>query len=222
MPVSNTMSALIGTKCLEGGNAEGCGDGEQNLISAFNKSDMCTVEVIVIQKMMTNFIFRRMDAAKNLVKQYADFLELLEAVHPFNMICRSFYIGLIAFHFLRESPQEYQYWIGLGRKSIQKFEQWTNECPWNFENKLCLLNAEHHFALGELEAASKHYHLSISSARHHCFKHEEAVACELASLFHLKTGKKDLSREFLKQSVDCYQSWGAKQKANALFQSLNE
>lgn len=222
LPVSNTMAALTGTKRILDDNVEGCGDDEQNLISAMSKSDIYVAEIIVIQKMIVDFIFRRMAAAEKLVKQYTEFFELHKSVPPLNMIYRSFYTGLVAFHFLRESPQEHQYWTDLGRCAIQKFEQWTMECEWNFSNKLCLLNAEYYFALGKLEAASKHYQLSIASARSHRFKHEEAVACELASLFHLKTGKKDVSHDLLKQSVACYQLWGAEQKATALLQSWND
>jgi len=218
-PALNTITALIGPKHQGDDNIEGYEDEEHNLIRAIKESDMCTAELIVIQKMTTSFIFKNMDVAQKLVKQYTEFFELQGSVQPLNMIIRSFYSGLIAFHALRESPQEHQdhqYWIGLGRGAIEKFEQWTNEHQWNFENKLFLLCAEYHFAMGNLEAASKHYVLSISSAKRHRFKHEEAIACELASLFYLKIGKSDLSRDFLKQSVACYQLWGANQKANAL------
>ena len=108
----------------------------------------------------------------------------------------------------------------IGQHAIEKFGHWTTECKWNFENNLLLLKAEHNFAIGELEAAKEYYHLSIASARSHHFVHEEAIAGELASLFHLKTGNKDLSDDLLKQSVACYQSWGACAKADALLRSL--
>jgi len=215
MPVSNTIAALIGTKYL-GDNVEGCEDDEQNLISAINKSDILTAECIVVQKMIINFIFRKMNVVEQLVKQYTEFFDLHEPVGPLGMIFRIFYSGLIAFHFLRESPQEHQYWMGIGRCAIQKFEQWTTECKWNFENKLCLLNAEYYFSLGEMEIASRQYQLSITSARSHRFKHEEAIASELASYFHLSIGEAEESSQLLKQAVECYTTWGACQKVAAL------
>ena len=106
--------------------------------------------------------------------------------------------------------------MGLGQKAVQKFRRWKNECEWNFENNLLLLQAEHSFAIGEFAAAQKLYHLSIASAQRHRFIHEEAIACELASLFHTSCGRKDLSCKLLKQSMACYQSWGATRKVDAL------
>eukprot|EP01082_Thalassiosira_pseudonana_P010612 g9521.t1 g9521 contig37:145317-146493(+) len=45
---------------------------------------------------------------------------------------------------------------------------------WNFENKLLLLEAEHHFAIGDFEAAKK-YGASCESARNHRFLQEEGL-----------------------------------------------
>jgi len=83
-----------------------------------------------------------------------------------------------------------------------------------------LLEAEYSFAIGDLEAAVNCYYASILSAGCHRFIHEQALAYELAGLFHLNSGKKDLSDELLKQSVACYQAWGACAKAATLLESI--
>jgi len=123
VPVANAITALTGTR-HEG--AEGYENDEKNLLSAFNKKEIFVAEVIVIKEMTTNFIFRRMDVAERLVRQYIVFFDLHGSAQPLNSVQFSFYSGLIAFHFLRKSKD--QYWMGIGRKALQKFEHWRNEC----------------------------------------------------------------------------------------------
>merc|ERR1712194_62560 len=214
VPVANAIAALTGTQRSVDEGVEGWEDDQTNLTNAFKKKDIYAAETIVVKEIMTNFILRRMDAAERLVRQYTEFFELQVSPGPLNIMQCSFYSGLIAFHFLRES--EDQYWMVIGQQALKRYEHWTKECKWNCENKTFLLKAEYYFATGDFGAADKHYLLSISSAKSHRFVHEEAIACELASMFYLKTGEKDLSACFLKQSVLRYQSWGAYAKATLL------
>ena len=131
-----------------------------------------------------------------------------------NDIFRAFYGGLVAFYMLRESQDKY--WMAIGQQSLQKFEIWNNECVQNFSNKLCLLKAEYHFALGEVDEAEICYKASIECAKKYRLTHEEAIANELTCLFYKKTKRNDLAALFLGRSILCYEVWGADSKAQAL------
>jgi len=86
-------------------------------------------------------------------------------------------------------------------------------------SKYHLLQAESLHSIGDAKA-SEEYDLSIKAAQAHRFLNEEAMACERAGLFHLKFGRKELSDRLLQQAYECYRSWGAEKKANALLETL--
>ena len=81
---------------------------------------------------------------------------------------------------------------------------------------MLLLHAEYYFSIGDFDKAAEGYHLSITSARNHRFVCEEAIAKELGAYFQLERGRVDLSMCFMKQAIECYQSWGALKKAATL------
>eukprot|EP00985_Skeletonema_marinoi_P030480 scaffold32239_cov116-Skeletonema_marinoi.AAC.1 len=91
-------------------------------------------------------------------------------------------------------------------------EVWATESVWNFENKLFLLQAERHYAFGEMDRAAEKYKLAQKSSKKHRFIHEEALACELAASFHVKAGNVKFVAELIDRAVNCYQTWGAEGK----------
>jgi len=190
-------------------------DNEENLSQAIKKQDIALCEVILTIQIAENVIFRRIDLAEKIVRQYQDFIDLhAGGIIKRISIIRTFYSGLVAFQCFRETND--RYWMDQGMKAIKVMEIWTNECNWNFENKMLLLNAEYHFSIGDFDKATEGYHLSLISSRKHRFLCEEAIANELAAYFHLKKGMEDLSSQFMKRAIKCYQSWGAVKKAETL------
>ena len=93
-------------------------------------------------------------------------------------------------------------------------------CLWNFENKYLLLKAEHYYSSGDFDRAEEMYQPAIASAGERRFIHEEAIANELASYYHLGRGRKEASIPFLKRAIECYRAWGAVVKADQLQQGL--
>merc|ERR1719416_138144 len=110
----------------------------------------------------------------------------------------------------------------MGILSISKFETWSRECEWNFENMLLLLQAEHQFATGRMTEAGYTYELAIASAKEHRFVHEEALSCELAGIFYRCRGMMEESYWYFQKAVKCYKSWGAAGKAKALLLSIEQ
>lgn len=167
---------------------------------------------------MQNFLFRKMDNAEQLVRQYQEFFDVHQSDQPVNAIHRTFYSGLVALYCLRQTQD--QYWMRIALKASKAFDAWAEGCKWNFENMALLIKAEISYSLGDHDKAAKEYQLSIASAHDHRFVHEEAIANELAAYFHLEQGRKDLANGMMQRSMECYQSWGATKKADALLQVM--
>ncbi|KAL7552818.1 hypothetical protein ACHAWF_016069 [Thalassiosira exigua] len=221
IPMCNFMSKLSGAKkfthCDRFQEYE---DNASNIKHAFEKKDISRCGAIITLEVVEHFIFRRMDSAERILRQYQDFFDLHErVVVQFHAIHRTLYSGLIAFYLFRESGD--QFWMDRGMTSQRKYERWTRDgCQWNFENKYLLLTAELHSCIGEIGQATEMYQRAIASARDHRFIHEEAIANELAGYFHSEKGTKDISAPLLERAIVCYRTWGAKKKAYQLQQTL--
>ena len=221
LPLSNAISDLTsGPRCDVWDGIQGYENDDDNLSNALEKKEITLAECIVTMQLTISFIFRRMDNAERIVRQYDEFFSLHAPQQPLNTIHRTFYTGLIALHCLRQTEEKY--WMDISMHAIERMKTWAEASEWNFENKSLLLNAEHHFSIGDFDQATEEYHLSIASSHKHRFIHEEAIACELASNFHSQRGNSDLSLKLMNRSVECYQSWGAEKKANTLLQMLRK
>ncbi len=212
LPVSNGIECLSG-RC--GPQNAGEFITEEYLAEALKNKESTMCECMLAIKMMCSFIFRRLDEVKTIARQY---LELFEhqggASAQFINIYRIFYGGLLSLHFYRESRD--QFWMDRAVHAIKKMELWNSESVWNFENKLFLLQAERHYAFGEMDQAAEKYKLAEKSSKTHRFLHEEALACELAADFHTKAGNTNFVAELIDRAVKCYQTWGAEGKVESL------
>lgn len=215
IPVSNAISAFSGGPTRDAWEGIGqCKDDDENLKTAIQHKELTLYECIVALKMMRCFIFRDLDEAQTIVTNCQELLESMGHGLVLATAYRVFYSGLIAFHCCRDSLD--RCWINIGNSSIAKMESWSDGCKWNFENKLLLLQAESDYALGNMNSAAEKYRQAVESSRQHRFVHEEAIACELASLFHQKMNDQELSNRYMKRSIECYKTWGAHTKAMAL------
>jgi predicted ATPase len=217
IPVSNAISAFSGGPARDVWEGIGqCRNDDENLKTAIEHKELTLYECIVALKMMKTFIFRDMDEAQTIVTNCNELLKSFGhgLVVRLATAYRVFYSGLIAFHCFRESQD--RCWINIGNSSIAKMESWSHGCKWNFENKLLLLQAESHYALGNMNSAAEKYRQAVESSRQHRFVHEEAIACELASHFHQKMNDQELSNTYMKRSIECYKTWGAHTKAEVL------
>ena len=191
---------------------------EKHLAEALRNKETTFCECMLAIKLMCSFIFRRLDEIKPIARQY---LELFErhgsaSAQFINIYC-IFYGGLLSLHYYRESQDKF--WMDRAEHAIQKMEVWTAESVWNFENKLLLLQAERHYAFGEMDLAAEKYKLAQKSSKKHRFIHEEALACELAAAFHEKAGNVQFVAELIDRAVNCYQTWGAEGKVESLLLS---
>jgi hypothetical protein len=118
--------------------------------------------------------------------------------------------GIVFFQYSRQTiGEESLKWRAKGRNVLEKIRTWNEYCRWNFENKCLLLDAEDASLSGETERAESLYTMSIKSAIRHNFKHEEAIASELAGLFLSGRGQHGKAFELLRHSANCFTRWGA-------------
>ena len=107
--------------------------------------------------------------------------------------------------------------MAIGKESLRSIQAWSKMgSEWNGENKALLLEAEYHFATGNIVKAETAYNQSIQSAVKHNFIHERALACELFGLFCIEKGDVTKGNELLQQASELYLNWGATKKAQML------
>mmetsp|Transcript_40712 Transcript_40712/g.85233 ORF Transcript_40712/g.85233 Transcript_40712/m.85233 type:complete len:113 (+) Transcript_40712:156-494(+) len=95
-------------------------------------------------------------------------------------------------------------------------KQLVENSAWNFENKLCLLQAELYYLNHRHSMAELSYQASIVSAHEHKFFHEEALACELYGIYLIENKKLSKGMKQLKQALNKYKAWGATKKADSV------
>jgi len=173
-------------------------------ISIEKEQFACFHSVLTVQTTM-EFMLRNMDRALICTNMYYDNLEARAL--QFNYISNVFYDGLINFYFMGQTG--ISSYLERGEHAISKMSEWVRHSDWNFRNKLLLMQAEFYRITKDVKKAAVCYEASIVAARDHKFIHEEAMANELAGIFYLELGLRRKSYPYFKQSIVCYQKWGA-------------
>jgi len=218
LPVSKGISHIMGgsTTLHTNDSIE-----DEELDQVVNDQGLVVLECYLVIRLCCDIVFRRFDALKSIARKYLEYLERCgNGIAQYVNIPRHFYGGLISLHFYRENHD--QFWLDIATHSISKLETWVAESVWNFENKLLLLQAENHYAFGEMEDAATKYRLAIESSHTHRFVHEEALACEQAATFHMEIGNSDLADDLMKRALECYRTWGAEKKVELLERQLTK
>ncbi|KAL7481155.1 hypothetical protein ACHAW6_006837, partial [Cyclotella cf. meneghiniana] len=116
--------------------------------------------------------------------------------------------GLASFQIFRETHNPL--WALRGEQFQQRINTWKEQGSlWNFESKSFLLHAEQCYSNGNFDLAQVCYESAISSAQHHKFIHEEALASELAAKFFLKIGNNLMALKYFTSAHGAYFKWGA-------------
>lgn len=184
----------------------------------------------IAQKTVRTFLFRTFEDTSDVGVLLHNTCEKKLQLKPI-FVLGLFFEGLVSFELARRATREDERreWLATGEFALGKMRQWNEYCPWNFENKMLLLGAERRSILGEPGEAEALYVRSIRSARAHKFKHEEAVACELAGAFFYGRASSSLSSggggggggspdywscysksfSLFEHSIKCHNEWGA-------------
>ena len=104
----------------------------------------------------------------------------------------------------------------------RQLEVWAEHSPQTFENRAALVAAEIARIEGRILDAEELYEKAIRSAHVHNFVHNEALANELAGLFHAARGYEKIAKTYMRDARYCYLRWGAEAKVRQLDQLYPE
>lgn len=99
---------------------------------------------------------------------------------------------------------------------FKQMRVWAAHAPANHHHKMLLLEAELERVRGHKNEATDLYDAAIEAARQNQFVQEEALANELAGMFHLARGANAIAGTYIREAVECYEKWGAAAKVKEL------
>ena len=165
------------------------------------------------------FLWNRED----LKERYEYFREFEYSSGPlmYNGAVHSFIAGLASFRLYRQTRDSI--WVNRGAERVEDTRVWsTKGSSWNFQHKLLLLEAEEMYSHGNIDGATELYKKVITGAKKHKFINDEAMALELTANFYLETDNLTAALNHFQLAHERYETWGAVQKADQLFQFVKE
>jgi hypothetical protein len=180
--------------------------------------------VILSIRIYLSYIFRMDDLAGTLVEERERIKKEDGKILANNILNDTLYTGLVAGALARTGDRSK--WEPIALECKDKLAGWCQESEWNYAHGLKLIEAELAYLDGRHEDAATAYSDAIACAAKHRFKHEEAVACERASMFHEDLSKYDSTRAldsalaaaYREKAKNLYLQWGAKRKAADMMQ----
>jgi len=94
--------------------------------------------------------------------------------------------------------------------------RWARSCPWNFEHRVLLVEAEWLRTLGRRARAVRKYEEAAAAAREHGFVQDAALASELMAEVHLEMGDQKGGLTHFLAALAGYRTWGALAKVKDL------
>lgn len=180
---------------------------------AVDRGQKSLAQILLINRLVVAFHTRdHGKAAATYLRLEREMRPTPSFVPPFAL--QTFFGGLTAFRMARGQARPAgsdvpSGWLKMGDACITTYRAWEAHSPWNWRNKLLLLEAERAYTRGEMETARAKYGESAAAARRHRFVNEEGLAYELAADFHGARDDRAERDRCLDQARDCYQSWGA-------------
>jgi len=173
-----------------------------------NNNEISTCRVICYKKKYVAFLTGDLDAAAKMIELFKEYpLGSTGRIVP--NIINVFIDGLIGFFYARKHRGDEAMWTQVGLDAIQTLSKWVKGCPWNFSNKLFLLEAEYYFLMEDDSRAKASYYASIREAKAHRFVHEEGLAEEKTATYYLRRNRHNDAMRHYMNAKKCYEAWGA-------------
>ncbi len=180
------------------------------------ENDASTLFLLYLSKLMQSYFFNDIPQALVNTKKIKPFLKA--GVGTFQHRLYYFYDSLTLLS--GQSISFFGKW--LHRKRIisnqRKLKKWAEFSPQNHLHHWHLVQAEYMRAIKNPNQAMLHFNLAIKLANDNGFIHEEALAYELFTRFHLDNNQQRFAANDLIQSHYLYTQWGAHGKAKQLQQ----
>jgi len=132
---------------------------------------------------------------------------------------RTFYEGLACLSLARNTKQSK--WKSIGEQAVADMKKFALLCPFNFNSRYCLLQAELAYSEGSLDEAKVLYEAAIEAAQEHGFLNDEAMSYELYGIFLAENKMAEKGLDQLRAALEKYKEWGAMRKVDALHLLVN-
>jgi predicted ATPase len=187
---------------------------------AIKKEQFACFHAVITNLTVVEFLRRDMGNALKCTDMYHEHFKARSMQTYYVCTYNVFYDGLINFYFMGQTGNSR--YLERGEHALSKMTEWVRHSDWNFRNKLLLMQAEFYRITKDVKKAAVCYEASIVAAREHKFIHEEGMANELAGIFYLELGSRQRSYSYFKQSVVCYQKWGASVIASRIEATIDQ
>ncbi|MFW6415305.1 MAG: HD domain-containing phosphohydrolase, partial [Thermodesulfobacteriota bacterium] len=129
-----------------------------------------------------------------------------------------FYHALTRLSLIRANKSPHKKVLQKVEHSLDKLHTWSKYAPSNFIHKYFLVKAGLLGVKGQTLQAQECFEEAIETAHTNGYIQEEALACELASLFYNDLGLHNIAKNYMSRAMQSYYHWGASAKTEQLKQ----
>ncbi|KPA18272.1 multi-sensor signal transduction multi-kinase [Candidatus Magnetomorum sp. HK-1] len=101
-------------------------------------------------------------------------------------------------------------------KYLRYLGAWTDQAPKNFAHYYALISAEKARVMHKIDQAMSFYDQAIELSRDNGYMNDQALANELAALFHQRENRTRIASIYMWDAIYCYSRWGAYAKVTHL------
>ena len=202
------------------GTLSGIAYNEANMLPLHLKeNDGSTLFFLYFAKLMQSYIFQDIKESISNINKIQPYLKAGMGTYQHRLFY--FYQSLTLLADSNSTQKKYQNLFCV-RSNQKKLKKWAKSAPMNHLHHWHLVEAEYMRVIGKLDKAMKHYDLAIEWANNNAFIHEEALAYELVSRFHIENNHQRFASYDLIQAHYLYSKWGAQGKAIQLINSYSK
>lgn len=193
---------------------------EANTLSLHLKeNDASTLFFLYFAKLMQSYIFQDIQESIINIKKIKPYLKAAMGTYQHRLFY--FYQSLTLLAESNNTRNKHRNLFHV-RSNQKKLKKWAKFAPMNHLHHWHLVEAEYMRVIGQPDKAMTHYDSAIEWANKNAFIHEEALAYELVSRFHIAQNHQRFASYDLIQAHYLYSKWGAQGKAMQLVNSYSK
>jgi PAS domain S-box-containing protein len=189
---------------------------EQVLNFGLTSNDLLTVFVVYVYKLALANWYGKIHEAVDYAQNAEQYVEGSEGIftNPVFYFHQSIALS-------RAYPQvdtdTQKHYLKILHRNREKFQQWADHCPENYQHKFKLIEAELARITQQGYDAIDYYDQAIASARENGYIQNQALANELAAHFFMAKGKEQIAKVYWQEASYAYLRWGATDKVKQLY-----
>jgi len=190
---------------------------EQVLQFGLTSNDLLTVFVVYVYKLALANWYGKINEAVEYAQNAEQYVEGSEGIFTNPVFYFHQSIALSRAYPQVDTDTQENY-LKILHRNREKFQQWADHCPENYQHKFKLIEAELARITQKGYDAIDDYDQAIASARENGYIQNQALANELAAHFFLAKGKEQIAKVYWQEASYAYLRWGATDKVKQLYQ----